>query len=58
MNSDNAIKLPSLQELETYALKQWECFLLQLINSGQGEKLTGISSSMMKIFQRGLLSQR
>lgn len=24
MNSDNAIKLPSLQELETYALKQWE----------------------------------
>ncbi|KAJ4912458.1 transcription factor-related [Raphanus sativus] len=58
MNSNNAIKLPSLQELETYALQQWECFLLQLINSGQGEKLTGISSSMMKVFQRGLLSQR
>ncbi|KAF3531298.1 hypothetical protein DY000_02038800, partial [Brassica cretica] len=58
MNSNNGIKLPSLQELETYALQQWECFLLQLINSGQGEKLTGISSSMMKVFQRGLLSQR
>uniref|UniRef100_A0A1J3H1F3 RNA polymerase II transcription factor B subunit 2 n=1 Tax=Noccaea caerulescens TaxID=107243 RepID=A0A1J3H1F3_NOCCA len=58
MNFNNAIKLPSLQELETYALQQWECFLLQLINSGQAEKLTGISSSMMKIFQRGLLSQR
>ncbi|XP_010540813.1 PREDICTED: RNA polymerase II transcription factor B subunit 2 isoform X2 [Tarenaya hassleriana] len=56
--SNNAIKLPSLQELETYALQQWECFLLQLINSAQADKLIGISSSMMKIFQRGLLTQR
>ncbi|CAN1298374.1 General transcription and DNA repair factor IIH subunit TFB2 [Linum perenne] len=51
-------KLPSLSELETYALNQWECFLLHLINSGQSDKVTSFSSSMMRVFQRGLLSQR
>ncbi|KAJ4703458.1 RNA polymerase II transcription factor B subunit 2 [Melia azedarach] len=51
-------RLPSLEELEAYALGQWECFLLQLISSAQAEKPTNFSSSMMKIFQRGLLTQR
>ncbi|XP_015888991.1 general transcription and DNA repair factor IIH subunit TFB2 [Ziziphus jujuba] len=51
-------RLPSLEDLEAFALEKWECFLLQLINSSQAEKPTNISSSMMKIFQRGLLSQR
>ncbi|CAN1166031.1 General transcription and DNA repair factor IIH subunit TFB2 [Linum perenne] len=51
-------KLPTLSELETYALDQWECFLLHLINSGQSDKVTSFSSSMMRVFQRGLLSQR
>ncbi|XP_065879040.1 general transcription and DNA repair factor IIH subunit TFB2 [Euphorbia lathyris] len=55
---DSTIKLPSLEELEAYALGQWECFLLQLINSGQAEKLTNFSSSMINILRRGLLSQR
>lgn len=50
--------LPSLEELEAYALEQWECFLLHLISSTQAERLTNFSSSMMKVFQRGLLSQR
>ncbi|KDP20952.1 hypothetical protein JCGZ_21423 [Jatropha curcas] len=54
----NIVRLPSPEELEAYALGQWECFLLQLINSAQAEKLTNFSSSMIKIFQRGLLSQR
>ncbi|XP_012452699.1 protein POLLEN DEFECTIVE IN GUIDANCE 1 [Gossypium raimondii] len=35
-----------------------ECFLLQLISSGQAEKSTSFSSFMMRIFQRGLLRQR
>lgn len=35
-----------------------QCFLLQLINSAQAEKLTSFSSSMIKVFQRGLLSAR
>ncbi|CAN0910709.1 General transcription and DNA repair factor IIH subunit TFB2 [Linum grandiflorum] len=51
-------KIPTLSELETYALDQWECFLLHLINSGQSDKVTSFSSSMMRVFQRGLLSQR
>ncbi|TYJ33631.1 hypothetical protein E1A91_A05G116300v1, partial [Gossypium mustelinum] len=34
------------------------CFLLQLISSGQDEKSTSFNSSMMRIFQRGLLRQR
>uniref|UniRef100_A0A0D9WB98 RNA polymerase II transcription factor B subunit 2 n=1 Tax=Leersia perrieri TaxID=77586 RepID=A0A0D9WB98_9ORYZ len=51
-------RLPTLAELEGYALEQWECFLLQLINSSQVEKGTSFSSSMMRTFQRGLLSSR
>lgn len=35
-----------------------QCFLLQLINSSQVEKGTSFSSSMMRTFQRGLLSSR
>lgn len=35
-----------------------QCFLLQLISSAQAERPTNISSSMMKVFQRGLLTQR
>ncbi|KAE7995655.1 hypothetical protein FH972_000429 [Carpinus fangiana] len=58
MPSDITVRLPSLEDLEVYALEQWECFLLQLINSAQAERPSNISSSMMKIFQRGLLSQR
>ncbi|XP_064957145.1 general transcription and DNA repair factor IIH subunit TFB2-like isoform X3 [Musa acuminata AAA Group] len=52
------VRLPTLEDLETYASEQWECFLLQLINSAQAEKLTSFSSSMIKVFQRGLLSAR
>ncbi|CAD6259034.1 unnamed protein product [Miscanthus lutarioriparius] len=51
-------RLPTPADLESYALDQWECFLLQLINSSQVEKGTSFSSSMMKTFQRGLLSSR
>ncbi|CAL4927159.1 unnamed protein product [Urochloa decumbens] len=51
-------RLPASADLEAYALDQWECFLLQLINSSQVEKGTSFSSSMMKTFQRGLLSSR
>lgn len=40
----------------SYCVKQ--CFLLQLISSGHSERQTNFSSSMMRIFQRGLLSQR
>lgn len=35
-----------------------QCFLLQLINSSQADRPTNISSSTMKVFQRGLLTQR
>lgn len=35
-----------------------DCFLLHLISSTQAERLTNFSPSMMKVFQRGLLSQR
>ncbi|KAL0542825.1 hypothetical protein IC582_017904 [Cucumis melo] len=58
MPSNITVRLPSLEDLEAYALDQWECFLLQLINSGQAEKPSNISSSVMKVFQKGLLSQR
>ncbi|XP_031278579.1 general transcription and DNA repair factor IIH subunit TFB2-like [Pistacia vera] len=58
MPSNVTVRLPSLEELEAYALGQWECFLLQLISSSQAEKATNFSSSMMKVFQRGLLTQR
>ncbi|KAF7115522.1 hypothetical protein RHSIM_RhsimUnG0054100 [Rhododendron simsii] len=58
MPSTITVRLPSLEDLEAYAAEQWECFLLHLISSGQAERTTNFSSSMMKIFQRGLLSQR
>ncbi|KAG2687564.1 hypothetical protein I3760_09G057700 [Carya illinoinensis] len=58
MPSDITVRLPSLEDLEVYALAQWESFLLQLINSAQAERPLNISPSMMKVFQRGLLSQR
>lgn len=58
MLSSITVRLPTAEELDAYALKQWECFLLQLISSSQAEKSTNFSSSLMKIFQRGLLSQR
>ncbi|XP_039061725.1 general transcription and DNA repair factor IIH subunit TFB2-like [Hibiscus syriacus] len=51
-------RLPTSEELDAYALEQWECFLLQLISSGQAEKSSSFSSSMMRIFQRGFLRQR
>ncbi|TVU16626.1 hypothetical protein EJB05_40199, partial [Eragrostis curvula] len=51
-------RLPTLAELEDYALEQWESFLLQLINSSQVEKGTSFSPAMMRTFQRGLLSSR
>ncbi|KAG8383513.1 hypothetical protein BUALT_Bualt04G0021200 [Buddleja alternifolia] len=58
MPSNITVRLPSLEELDAYAVQQWEFFLLHLINSAEAEKSTNISSSMMKVFQRGLLSQR
>lgn len=57
MASNITVRLPSLAELEAYAAQQWECFLLHLISSSQAERTTSFSSSMMKIFQRGLMSQ-
>nr|XP_027080328.1 general transcription and DNA repair factor IIH subunit TFB2-like isoform X2 [Coffea arabica] len=59
MPSTAGFRLPSLEELDAYAVQQWECFLLHLISSSVAEKATtNISSSMMKVFQRGLLSQK
>ncbi|KAL6992589.1 RNA polymerase II transcription factor B 52 kDa subunit [Sarracenia purpurea var. burkii] len=58
MPSNITVRLPSLEDLEAYASEQWESFLLHLISSAQAERTTNFSSSMMKIFQRGLLSQR
>ncbi|KAL9452534.1 hypothetical protein AB3S75_008344 [Citrus x aurantiifolia] len=58
MPSGITARLPTLEDLEVYAIGQWECFLLQLISSTQAERPTNFSSSMMKVFQRGLLSGR
>ncbi|KAK4590018.1 hypothetical protein RGQ29_020548 [Quercus rubra] len=60
MPSNITVRLPSVEDLDVYAIGQWECFLLQLISSSsaQAERPSNISSSMMKVFQRGLLSQR
>ncbi|XP_073278106.1 general transcription and DNA repair factor IIH subunit TFB2 isoform X1 [Primulina huaijiensis] len=58
MPSNIAVRLPSLEDLDSYAIRQWECFLLHLMNSNEAEKSTNISSSMMKVFQRGLLTQK
>ncbi|KAL8103771.1 hypothetical protein AgCh_028100 [Apium graveolens] len=52
------VRLPSSVDLDAYASEQWESFLLHLISSTEAEATKNISSSMMKIFQRGLLSQR
>lgn len=58
MAANITVRLPSLEELDNYAAQQWECFLLHLINSAEAEVTTkSISASMMKVFQRGLLSQ-
>ncbi|XP_076959036.1 general transcription and DNA repair factor IIH subunit TFB2-like [Bidens hawaiensis] len=59
MASNITVRLPSLEELDLYAAQQWECFLLHLINSAEADvTMKSISPSMMKVFQRGLLSQR
>ncbi|KAF5756582.1 putative transcription factor TFIIH subunit p52/Tfb2 [Helianthus annuus] len=59
MAANITVRLPSLEDLDNYAAQQWECFLLHLINSAEAEVTTkSISPSMMKVFQRGLLSQR
>lgn len=58
MASSATGRLPSLEDLDAYALEQWEHFLLQLINSAQVDKQTNFGSSMMRVFQRGLLSSR
>lgn len=52
------VRLPTFEDLESYAQMQWERFLLQLINSAQAERLTNFSSSMIRVLQRGLLSSR
>ncbi|KAH6803837.1 transcription factor-like protein [Perilla frutescens var. frutescens] len=58
MPSNVTVRLPSAEELDAYAVQQWEFFLLHLINSTEAEKSMNISSSMMKVFQRGLLTQK
>ncbi|XP_076955519.1 general transcription and DNA repair factor IIH subunit TFB2-like [Bidens hawaiensis] len=59
MASNITVRLPTLEDLDLYAAQQWECFLLHLINSAEADVTTkSISPSMMKVFQRGLLSQR
>ncbi|KHN10014.1 General transcription factor IIH subunit 4 [Glycine soja] len=58
MPSNITVRLPTLENLEAYALEQWECFLLQLISPSQVEKPLNISSSLMKVFQRRILSYR
>ncbi|XP_054803641.1 general transcription and DNA repair factor IIH subunit TFB2 [Prosopis cineraria] len=58
MPSNITVRLPSLEDLEAYALEQWECFLLQLISQNQAERPSNIGSSLMKVFQRHLMKQR
>ncbi|KAL1569638.1 RNA polymerase II transcription factor B 52 kDa subunit [Salvia divinorum] len=58
MPSNVTVRLPSPEELDAYAVQQWELFLLHLINSTEVERSMNMSSSMMKVFQRGLLSQK
>ncbi|XP_071706463.1 general transcription and DNA repair factor IIH subunit TFB2-like [Rutidosis leptorrhynchoides] len=59
MAANITVRLPSIEDLNIYAAQQWECFLLHLISSAEAEVTTkSISPSMMKVFQRGLLSQR
>ncbi|KOM49049.1 hypothetical protein LR48_Vigan07g275300 [Vigna angularis] len=47
MPSNITVRLPTLENLEAYALEQWEV-----------DKPSNISSSLMKVFQRRLLSHR
>ncbi|KAM7513081.1 hypothetical protein LguiB_011956 [Lonicera macranthoides] len=58
MPTNITVRLPSLEDLDVYAAQQWESFLLHLISSSEAETTKSISSSMMKVFQQGLLSQR
>lgn len=58
MPSNITVRLPKLEELDAYASEQWECFLLHLISSSEAGKTINIRPSMMKVFQRGLMSQR
>ncbi|KDO50848.1 hypothetical protein CISIN_1g040211mg, partial [Citrus sinensis] len=58
MPSGITARLPTLEDLEAYAIGQWERFLLQLISSAQAERSINFCSSTMKVFQRGLLIQR
>ncbi|CAH1422366.1 unnamed protein product [Lactuca virosa] len=61
MAENITVRLPSLEELDNYAAQQWECFFLHLINSVEVEVTTKsimMVPSMMKVSQRGLLSQR
>ncbi|KAG9441031.1 hypothetical protein H6P81_016885 [Aristolochia fimbriata] len=58
MPTNITVRLPSPEELEAYAVDQWENFLLQLVTSAQGEKQMGFSSHLLKNFQRGLMSSR
>ncbi|KAJ4846570.1 RNA polymerase II transcription factor B 52 kDa subunit [Turnera subulata] len=58
MPANVTARLPSLDELGQYALEQWERFLLHLISPSQTDARTSFSSSMMRVFQRGLLTQR
>ncbi|EPS66674.1 hypothetical protein M569_08097 [Genlisea aurea] len=51
-------RLLSPNDLDAYAAQQWESFLLHLMNSAEAERSTNLSSSIMKVFQRGLLTQK
>ncbi|KAK1409221.1 hypothetical protein QVD17_35746 [Tagetes erecta] len=56
-----AVTFLSLEDLDIYAARQWECFLLHLINSAEAAVTTkSFSCSMMKVVLRirGILSQR
>ncbi|VFQ78451.1 unnamed protein product [Cuscuta campestris] len=58
MPSNITVRLPTLEELDAYASEQWECFLLHLMSSTEAGKTINIRTSMMKVFQRGLMIQR
>ncbi|CAH9082361.1 unnamed protein product [Cuscuta epithymum] len=58
MPSSITVRLPTLEDLDAYATEQWECFMLHLMSSTEAGKTINIRPSMMKVFQRGLMSQR
>eukprot|EP00252_Welwitschia_mirabilis_P000935 TRINITY_DN10920_c0_g1_i1.p1 TRINITY_DN10920_c0_g1~~TRINITY_DN10920_c0_g1_i1.p1 ORF type:complete len:459 (+),score=80.13 TRINITY_DN10920_c0_g1_i1:354-1730(+) len=60
MPANSIARLPTAEELQNYATRQWENFLLQLVGSTFEESTTEpFNSSMLKICQRaGLLSSR